>query len=486
VVTNYLTGHSYQQKTGFYKGLRVTNLYSWGGLMKPFKFKWKNFRCFEDTDWIEIKPLTIFIGPNNSGKTSLILPFLLMKQSIESLDLDTPLKIKGEYVDLGSFKQFVNNGDLKKKVEFNIRFIEADSEKKQQDKYFKEKPVELNLIFKGGTEKKQIRLDEFVLKNYLNEDLLRIKLRRKLYEVLYYKFPLTEEIKNLFFHPKPNNFLFLPEPVISQLIEKGMMRDDKVFRASFAKFIQTLSMTKEIWDTIERIDIIGPSRENPQRIYSLSGDRPRSVGPTGNYTSEILWLTKGTSFERRLTEKLDELFGIMIKVESMGRRASWAIRYYIKEKKGRHWLDIADVGFGFSQLLPIIIQGLYTQKNEIFISEQPEIHLNPKLQSLLGNFFVHIVKEEKKFVILETHSEHILLRIRRLIAEGAIDSSEIALYFVQRSEGISKIIPMKILENGHIEDKEWPEEFFSDTIVESLNLASAQREWYDKNVLDEK
>ena len=63
-----------------------------------FRFRWKNFRSLKDTGWIDVKPLTIFIGSNNSGKTSLFNPLLIMKQTIESADLKLPLKTKGKYV----------------------------------------------------------------------------------------------------------------------------------------------------------------------------------------------------------------------------------------------------------------------------------------------------------------------------------------------------------------------------------------------------
>jgi len=448
--------------------------------MRPYEFRWKNFRCFEDTKWRNIKPLTIFIGPNNSGKTSLILPFLLMKQSLESLDLDTPLKLSGNYVDLGDYKHCVFNNDVNENIEFKIRLVDYD--KKNNDTEINEDaPVELNIKFKKGTPKKRIRLDEYIIKNLKGKILLKIKLKRVLYGIKRYKFELSTPIKSLLV--KPNNFLFLPEPVITQIVQRKMLKNDKLFQKSFSRYISILALSSIVQDILERMDFVGQLREKPKRIFYLSGDRPGAVGATGEKTAEILWLNRGTKFERDINEILNDRFdGIKIKIERVGERISWAFRLLIRDKSGKLWVDLADSGFGYSQILPIIVQGLYTPKGDIFITEEPEIHLNPKIQSQLGDFFVHLATEEKKFVILETHSEHLLLRIRTLIAEEKIKNTDVALYFVERKNGVSNIKHIPIHQSGNIDDKDWPEEFFDDTLTGSLRLSSAQREWHKKHV----
>jgi hypothetical protein len=240
------------------------------------------------------------------------------------------------------------------------------------------------------------------------------------------------------------------------------------------KCLSILSISYDIQDILERIDFIGPIREKPERIYYLSGDRPQSVGPTGKETPEILFLMSQKQI-KMIKDQLRHFFGLEIDVKSFGGEAKWAFRLNVKDKDSKIWCNIADAGFGYSQLLPIIVQGLYTPEGDIFIAEQPEIHLNPGLQSMLGDFFVRLVKKHKKFVILETHSEHTLLRIRTLIAKGEIKNTDVALYYVERKQGKSNIIHIPIDSNGHIPDEKWPEDFFNDTLQESLKLA-----WYQQ------
>ena len=79
-------------------------------------------------------------------------------------------------------------------------------------------------------------------------------------------------------------------------------------------------------------------------------------------------------------------------------------------------------------------------------------------------------------VVVETHSEHLLLRLRRLIATQKIKPNDVALYFVEKKAGVSTIQPIPLDTNGKIEPEKWPKGFFEDTLRESLALASAQSE----------
>jgi len=87
-----------------------------------YEIRWKNFRCFRDTGWITIRPLTVLIGPNNSGKTSVMAPFLLLSQTIKSPDAATPLVTRGPLIDAGNFSDIVFNHDTRLNLFFGVRF----------------------------------------------------------------------------------------------------------------------------------------------------------------------------------------------------------------------------------------------------------------------------------------------------------------------------------------------------------------------------
>jgi len=133
----------------------------------------------------------------------------------------------------------------------------------------------------------------------------------------------------------------------------------------------------------------------------------------------------------------------------------------------------SNAGFGASQILPLIVQALVSRRGSITIAEQPEIHLNPKMQCELANLFVAMA-EKKQTVIAETHSEHLLLRLRRLVAEEKINSDEIAIYFIEGDGINSSIKPINLQENGQIKSIDWPKDFFGESLKEALAMASEQ------------
>ncbi|HYM30213.1 MAG TPA: AAA family ATPase, partial [Candidatus Cybelea sp.] len=87
-----------------------------------YEIRWKNFRAFEDTGWIVIRPLTILIGPNNSGKSSILAPLLLMSQTMSSRDSITPLVTRGPLIDVGIFKDFIHKHDTSRSLYLGFRY----------------------------------------------------------------------------------------------------------------------------------------------------------------------------------------------------------------------------------------------------------------------------------------------------------------------------------------------------------------------------
>jgi len=468
--------------------------------MRPFEFRWKNFRCFKDTKWREIKPLTIVIGKNNSGKTSLIAPILLLKQSLKSFDIANPLMMKGEFNDFGSYNQFVINHDLTCDVEFGFRF--PYKKKDKTNKKLKESEMrKLNLVFEKGTERKSARLKKFELTHESGITIIRKLMKgkpkyslnisskskkEKSKKILFH----DEDIKNILFSHQPDRFLFYSGPIISDLI-KYITKNQKEFNIRFSEELSSYirpidEVSFEIQDLLERTDYLGPIRNPPERTYQLSGDLPFSVGATGGLAPEILFRYRNKTLKRDVNiwlQKFDE--NVLVESKGSHTEGTYKINFVnlIKPEKKeykRKAIDVnfADSGFGFSQLLPIIVQGLHITKGDLLIFEQPEIHLNPKYQSKLADFFAYLISKgykKNKYILVETHSEHLLLRIRTLIAKGDINSSDVALYYVEKKEKNSEIVKIPIDKNGYIPDEKWPENFFDESLEEALNLS-----WYQQ------
>jgi AAA15 family ATPase/GTPase len=129
-----------------------------------YQFRWKNFRGFEDTQWIRLRPVTVFIGPNNSGKTSLIAPLLILKQSYFSSERLPALQLKGNQINAGDYKDIVLAHDLQREIELSFRFHHHEFEKGETVRALgKEPPGEIEVSFGSNGSTREIHLKRFTL-----------------------------------------------------------------------------------------------------------------------------------------------------------------------------------------------------------------------------------------------------------------------------------------------------------------------------------
>ncbi len=135
-------------------------------------------------------------------------------------------------------------------------------------------------------------------------------------------------------------------------------------------------------------------------------------------------------------------------------------------------LSIPDLGFGVSQVLPVLVLCYYAPPRATVILEQPEIHLHPSAQAGLADIFIDVIKKRRLRLIIESHSEHLLRRIQRRIAEGALPLEDAAIYFcVLEANGRSRLEELKLNLYGDIQN--WPKDFFGDITGDLLAAAKA-------------
>jgi predicted ATPase len=149
----------------------------------------------------------------------------------------------------------------------------------------------------------------------------------------------------------------------------------------------------------------------------------------------------------------------------------------LKTRRGSDEVNLADVGFGISQVLPVLVQCFYAPANSILILEQPEIHLHPRVQASLADLFIETIharegsKNRNLQLLVESHSEHFLRRLQRRIAEEKLRPEEVAIYFCEPSTRGSKIQELEIDLFGNI--RNWPEDFFGDEMGDLAAMTEA-------------
>jgi predicted ATP-dependent endonuclease of OLD family len=218
---------------------------------------------------------------------------------------------------------------------------------------------------------------------------------------------------------------------------------------------------------------VGPLREYPQRFYQTSGERFSDVGKKGEKAIEIIYtqgLLGNKAIECKLSDWLKRLgVALTIRFEEIGGGLYSLI---LVDPVSNTPVNVVDVGFGVSQIIPIIVATCLLEKDQTVIFEQPEIHLHPLGHMIMADLIVDATKHGRRFII-ESHSEHLLLRIRRRIAEGKLTPDEVAVYYFEPKEGQIVLRELKIAESGRLADL--PPGFMDERLEEAYKIAMAEK-----------
>jgi predicted ATPase len=435
------------------------------------KIRIKNFKCLQDTGELTMKPLTILVGPNSSGKTSLIQMLLMLRQTMDSTDKKNPLAANNGWVQMGAYPGFIFKGEIDRNLEIELEysgFMNID------DNFINTNAkMSMKLIFSYNRKTTQIELQEhdICIDDNFHQHTFRDRGKRYKQIITSKQIPEGLSFENV-----------RPEKFYSAYLSFKASRISKDFFEKFPTEI-IFNIRNFIENEFGNLFYLGPLRDYPKRFYVTSGQAPQDVGVRGERAVDVLWFSHLSEVKR------------IKKIEEEVRK--WFIQFDIAKdirlsrvSKGNYFqiviidpatgfeTNLADIGFGASQTLPIIIESFYAPQNSTILIEQPEIHLHPKAQSILGDLFIKSVQEENRNFIIETHSEHILARIRRRVAEKKVDKDKIAIYYFEPTSEGTKISEVKINTEGQYVS--FPEGFFEEDINESIEHLEAIRKLYSE------
>jgi predicted ATPase len=219
---------------------------------------------------------------------------------------------------------------------------------------------------------------------------------------------------------------------------------------------------------LESLYPMGPYRRAPQRWYIFTGTSPQDVGYSGDLLPDLLF--RRPELVQETNGWLDKLeMGYHIKVQSVGIRSRDLFEVRLIDKRRGREVDVAlsDVGFGVSQILPFIVQSLAGERQTITI-EQPEVHIHPRLQADIGDLLAAAILPPRlhRFII-ETHSEHLVLRMQRLVRDGRLQPDEVSIIYVSRGTDGSRAQRLRLDSSGDFID-DWPGGFFPERLRELM------------------
>ena len=446
----------------------------------------RNFKSLADTGDLAMKPLTILVGPNSSGKSALFKALLALKQTAESRDLQSPLEVNGDYVELGTYRDFIYGHDLSKvfSIEAGLSGDSPFSDIVQRALNPSHKTSEMPLPsstddigfeveFQYNQRTQQIQV-KTVSATQGQEHLLRAarKPRGK------YKIETPPSIGNValnkFYSFRPEESLDL-ESLNPQSRSKAHLEK---FTRALNHFMLLAGFGQFIEGFLHRIRYLGPLRAAPERLYIAGGETPQDVGLAGERAVDVLrmhkQLTRSSVESKELVTKVEEWvkrFGFSLGVE-FSKASSTVYEVHFVDPHTNISVNIADVGFGASQVLPVIVEGFYSPPGCTFLIEQPEIHLHPKAQATLGDLLVDLSKNDRQ-VIVETHSEHLINRVQLRIADETIDPSDVAIYYFEATEHGTQIREVGLTEYGQYVSETLPEGFFDEGFTETYEFSKA-------------
>jgi predicted ATPase len=453
-------------------------------------YRVENFKSLKTTGNIEISPLTIFIGPNGTGKSSALQPLLFLSQTMTNSRDDVGFLSNGKYIKTGNYFDFINEHDTKKRLkiffDFGIdcRNCEEKCHKNKISNQIEDveigefPPSKYEIVFRCDKDY-QPELEKITIYDCLDRVLLtRKKNGEKQYTIDFFDIINNNDQKfyNSILKQMPQNFIFDDHDILDSVYQAN--REKKItgikFEKDVANYLNTIAINKHnILGNLSSIKYAGPIREEAKRVYEYNKENYSEVGRFGEASASILFQNIKQLEKKEELIKWLKIFGLAedFRLTEIPNHPELFVLEF-KEKGKDFYINYADSCFGLSQLFPLLVQSVYSKANDIIIIEQPELHLNPSLESVLADFFVDMVNKKKRLVI-ETHSEYLLLRLRTYIKEGKISNEKVALYFTENIKGNSEIRKINIDESGGFPDNDWPVGFFEQSLSENLMLATA-------------
>ncbi|MEK8016022.1 MAG: AAA family ATPase [Candidatus Parabeggiatoa sp.] len=420
--------------------------------MKLSHLSFENYKTFQKRESIEVKPLTILIGRNSSGKSVISrLPLLIAHALSERAN--SPIELELEGLDFGvSFVDLIYNRLPHRALGIGASFIDDKGQTMDfwvKVQHFDEYRLQLISRFELTQMGKPILTLSWIGQEPLDERTL-------------YRCDETGQKCQVDFRG------FWPEKiqVIDNKKETLSLAAIKDYRANLAEGMALMNY-------------LGPFRKEPQRTYRFPGGILHNVGLSGSKTAELL----GDDFLRRKGKVLEAvgkwfseyLGGWELSLSKQGDVFSLVMK---KPDNPALEINLADVGTGIAQILPIVVQRQFeslTGKNsDLEIVEQPELHLHPSANGHLADLYIEAAKHSDSRFIIETHSENFLLRIRRRIAEKSFDSNQVIIYWINDDPNLGeRIQTIQIQENGDVD--KWPQGVFSEDFEEVKAIRKAQK-----------
>jgi len=447
----------------------------------------RNFKSWEDTGEMRLAPLTALFGANSSGKTSLLQVLLMLKQTADSPDRSQVLNLGDErsLVELGTFQDVLCGHDLSRSLDLELEWTLPETLQIRD-------PASKNSILVEGDTLAFANRIAWQARKEATAGPVVTEMSYRLGDMSFgmrQKAPANGQYE---LAPQDGRFRFvrtlgrswpLPPPARCY----GFPDQARAYHQN-AGFLSDLELGFE--NCLGRVFYLGPLRDYPRRHYLWAGAQPADMGRRGEKVVDALLASRESGLKlsagrgrRRLT--LEERVARWL--QELGLIQSFQVRpvteggklfqVWVRRNQAGAEVLLPDVGFGVSQVLPVITLCYYAPEGSTLILEQPEIHLHPAVQSGLADVLLDAVRTRGVQILLESHSEHLLKRLQRRMAEETARPEDLALYFCSTEDGRSRLTELQLDLFGQVQN--WPQDFFGDPFGE---MAETQKKILERKI----
>lgn len=441
------------------------------------RMKLENFKAWQEAD-LTFGKVTGFFGANSAGKSSLFHLLLLLKQTRNATDRGLVLDFggPGELVNLGTFADVVHLHDKQRIIRWLLEWTLPQALRIPDPGTPSASPLfegkSLQTRYEVGFGNTGLLPGELAYRFNEVDFLLRLKNHRKERQ-----FELVADPPTFTFIRNQGRAWPLPQPVKTHLFpgQAKTYYQNTDFLGDFELAYENL---------MDSIYYLGPLREYPQREYHWAGSRPEDVGQSGERTVDAMlaatirgetrslgYRRHRKSFQAMIAYWLHKLGLIReFHLEEIAKGSN-LYRAKVKTLPSSVPTFLTDVGFGVSQVLPVLVLLYYVPEGSTVLLEQPEIHLHPAVQSGLADVMLNVAEVRNVQIIVESHSEHLMRRLQRRVAEDSASAKDVKLYFVSFNRGKARASDLLLNEWGEIEN--WPDKFFGDEMGEIAAISKA-------------
>ena len=416
----------------------------------------KDVRCFHGEQRANIRPITLLIGENSTGKTSFLGSYRVLHQAMSidrrfrGSEMMENLDFNSEPFQMGAFRDIARSG--RRKSGKTDEFVLGCSVKNKNKKY----DVLLTFIEKGSEPTVSSVCFMFPSGSFFD---IRIKDQKLIVKTMDPKIKLNYSLPAPFFHLYFIN-LFLREFGIQELVNmfgmptKEARKISQVMQKEFGINPESKNRMTGPYPDLKQEKSIAPLRSKPKRTYDPISESPTSEGEHIPMLMMRLLRTKDNDWGT-LHDDLVE-FGLQsglfseIKIKSHGKQINDPFQLQVKVRKGPQ-SNIMDVGYGINQILPILVEIIHSGPTT-FLLQQPEVHLHPRGQAEFSTFLAKSVNKKKHSFLIETHSDYIIDRVRMSVRDKIINPEDVSiLYFEPKKVGGSvSIYNIKVDDQGNL------------------------------------